>query len=35
MEEKKFEDLENLLVSFRLYLIIARDIYISTIYYLL
>jgi hypothetical protein len=33
---KAFEDLEDLLVSFRLYFVIVKDsLYISTIYYLL
>jgi hypothetical protein len=35
-KKKKFEDLEGLLVSFRLYFVIARDsLCISTMYYLL
>jgi hypothetical protein len=35
-KKKEFEDLEDLLVSFRLYFVIARDsLCISTIYYLL
>jgi hypothetical protein len=36
MEEERVEDLENLLVSFRFYFIIAEDsLCISTMYYLL
>jgi hypothetical protein len=35
-KKKEFEDLKNLLVSFRLYFVIARDsLCISTMYYLL
>jgi hypothetical protein len=35
-KKKEFEDLEDLLISFRLYFVIARDILcISTMYYLL
>jgi hypothetical protein len=35
-KKKEFEDLKNLLVSFRLYFVIAGDgSYISTMYYLL
>jgi hypothetical protein len=35
-KKKEFEDLEDLLVSFRVYFIIAEDsLYISTMYYLL
>jgi hypothetical protein len=35
-QKKEFEDFDDLLVSFRLYFIIARDsLYIYTIYYLL
>jgi hypothetical protein len=35
-EKKEFEDLKDLLVSFRLYFVIARDsLCISTMYYLL
>jgi hypothetical protein len=35
-KKKEFEDLEDLLVSFRLYFVIARDsLYISIMYYLL
>jgi hypothetical protein len=35
-KKKEFEDLEDLLVSFRLYFVIAGDsLYISTMYYLL
>jgi hypothetical protein len=36
MEKKDFEDLEDLVVSFRLYFVIAGDsLCISTMYYLL
>jgi hypothetical protein len=35
-KKKEFEDLEDLLISFRLYFVIARDsLCISTMYYLL
>jgi hypothetical protein len=35
-KKKEFEDLEDLLISFRLYFVIAGDtLYISTMYYLL